>query len=84
MIEWLSCLPNKSDFINFGNLDTLKDSPNTPPDLKFLEQRVHELVGGRGQLNTSLPLDNVMGRKRLRSGRVKFLMIRKSIPFYVF
>ena len=42
MIEWLSWLPNKSDFINFNIFASLKDSPNTPPSLKFLEQGVHE------------------------------------------
>ena len=45
MIEWLSWLPNDSDFINFNILEILKDSSNTLPSLKFLEQRVHELVG---------------------------------------
>ena len=45
VIEWLSWLPNKNGIINFNNLETLKDSPNTPPSLKLLEQRVHELVG---------------------------------------
>ena len=46
MIEWLLWLPSKSDFINFNILETLKNSPNGPLSLKFLEQRVHELVGG--------------------------------------
>ena len=45
VIEWLSWLPNKSDFINFNILETLKDSPNTPPSLKFLEQMVYHLAG---------------------------------------
>ena len=33
--------------MNFNILETLKDS--LPPSLKFLEQRVHELVGGPPQ-----------------------------------
>ena len=44
MIEWLSWLPNKSDLIDFNILETFKDSPNIPPSLKLLEQRVRELV----------------------------------------
>ena len=43
--EWLSWLPNKSSHIDPNILETLKDSPNTPPNLKFLEQRVLELAG---------------------------------------
>ena len=31
-------------FYYFNILETLKDSPNAPPSLNFLEQRVHELV----------------------------------------
>ena len=45
LIEWLSWLPNKSNVMNFDILETLKDSPNNPPSLEFLEQRAHELVG---------------------------------------
>ena len=45
VIEWLSWLPYKSGFINSNILETSKDSPNTPPNLEFLEQRVNELVG---------------------------------------
>ena len=44
--------------------ETLKDRPNTPPSLNLLKQRAH----------TPLPspsLDNVVGSKRLTSGRVK-------------
>ena len=48
MIESLSWLPYKSGFINSKILDTSKDRISTPPSLKFLEQRVHELVGGGG------------------------------------
>ena len=66
-IEWLSWLPYKSGFINSNILETSKDRPNTPTSLKFLEQRVPELVGG--PLNP--PSDNVVGSKRLRPGRVK-------------
>ena len=50
-------------------METSKDRPNTPPSLKLLEQRVHELVGGGG--STELPLDNVVDSRELRSGRVK-------------
>ena len=46
VIEWLSWLPNISGFINYNVLDTLTDSCSTPPSLKILWQRVHELVGG--------------------------------------
>ena len=67
VVEWLSWLPYKPDFINSTILETWEDIPNTLPSLKLLEQRVHELVGGA--LNP--PLDNVVGSKRLRSGRVK-------------
>ena len=31
VIEWLPWLPNNSDFINYNILETLKDSPSTPP-----------------------------------------------------
>ena len=55
-------------FYHFGE----KDRPNTLPSLKLLEQRVHELVGG--PLNP--PLDNVVGNKRLRTERVKFICLR--------
>ena len=58
MVEWLSWLPCKRDFINFTILETYEDIPNTLPSLKLLEQRVRELV--REQ--------NVVGSKRLRSG----------------
>ena len=46
MVEWLSWLPRKSDFVNSTILETQKDIPDTPPSLKLLEQKVHELVGG--------------------------------------
>ena len=53
-------LPNKSDFIDFYILETLKDSFNTPPSLRVLEG---SFVGrDRGQR---------CGSKRLRSGRIK-------------
>ena len=45
MFDWLSWLPNKRSFINSKLLDILKDSPDTPPSLKILEQMVQELVG---------------------------------------
>ena len=67
VVEWLSWLPCKRDFINSTILETWRDIPNTLPRLKLVQQRVHELVGG--PLNP--PLDNVVGSKRLRSGRVK-------------
>ena len=46
VVEWLSWLPYKSGFINSNILEISKDRPNTPPRLKLLQQRVHELVGG--------------------------------------
>ena len=70
MVEWLSWLPYKSGFISSNILETSKDRPDTPPSLKLLEQRVHELVGG---LLQPPPLDNVVASKRLRSGRVKWM-----------
>ena len=63
MVEWLLWLPYKSGYINSNILETSKDRPNIPPSLNLSEQRVHELVGGRGSLN------NVVVSKRLRSGR---------------
>ena len=74
MVEWLSWLPRKSDFINSTILETQKDIPNTPPSLKLLEQKVHELV-----VNTPAPLDNVVGSKRLTSGRVNELIEKNKI-----
>ena len=67
VVEWLSRLPCKRDFINSTILETWKDIPYTLLSLKLFEQRVHELVGG--PLNP--PLDNVVESKRLRSGRVQ-------------
>ena len=68
MVEWLPWLPYKNGFINSDILETSRDRPDTPPNLKLLEQRVHELVGGSTE---PLPPDNVEGSKRLRSGREK-------------
>ena len=64
VVEWLSWLPYKSGFINSNILETSKDRPNTPPSLKLLEQRVHELVGGSTETPPP-PLDNVKGAKTL-------------------
>ena len=50
VIEWLLWLPNNSNFINFTFLENLRDNSKTPPSLKFLERRVHELVGGTNPL----------------------------------
>ena len=58
-VEWLSWLPYKSGFINSNILETSKDRPNTPPSLKFLKQRVHELVGS----TEPSPLDNAVESK---------------------
>ena len=69
VVEWLSWLPCKRDFTNSSILETQKNIPNILPSLKLLEQRVHELVGG--PLNPPPPLDNIVGSKRLTSGRVK-------------
>ena len=77
VVEWLSWLPCKSDFINSTILETWKDRPNALPSLKLLEHRIHELVGRGSTENPSPPpppLDNVVGSKRLRSGRVKIVM----------
>ena len=70
VVEWLSWLPWKRDFINSTILETKKDIPNTLPSLKLLKQRVHELVVG-SPTPPPLTLDNVVGSKSLRSGRVK-------------
>ena len=78
MVEWLSWLPCKRDFINSTILETWKDIPNTLPSLKLLEQKVHELVGG--PLNPPPPsLDNAVGSKRLRSGRVNIFSSSRVI-----
>ena len=66
VIEWLLWLPYKSRLVNFDIAETLKDSPNTPPSLKFFEQRFHKLRGGGGGL---VSLDNVVGSKRRRRSR---------------
>ena len=42
------------DFIGVTSLENKKDVPNTLPSLKFLEQRVHDLVGGPEPLNFSI------------------------------
>ena len=65
--EWLSWLPYKSGYIISKILEISKDRPNTPPSLKWLQQRVHEL---EGRVDLPPPLDNVVGSKRLKSGRV--------------
>ena len=51
-------------FINANILETLKDSPDAPLSLKVLEERVHKLPREGGSLQ------NVVGSKELRSGRV--------------
>ena len=48
VVEWLSWLPCKRDFINSTILETYKDIPKTLPSLKLLKKRAHELVGGGG------------------------------------
>ena len=68
VIDWLSWLSNNSAFINYNVLDTLTDSCSTPLSLKILQQRVHELVEGC----SDYPVDNFVGSKRLKSGRVTF------------
>ena len=62
-------------------MDTSKDKLSIPPRLKLLEQMVHELVGegGRGgEGGTEPPLDNVVGSKRLRSGRINIFLLTLS------
>ena len=55
-------LPYKSELINSNILETLKDRPNTPPSLKlFIEQRVHELIGG----STDPPQTTLWGARSL-------------------
>ena len=44
MIKWLPWLPDKSAFINCKILEILRGTPNTQLSVKFLEQRVDELV----------------------------------------
>ena len=48
VVQWLSWLPWKRNFINSIILETYEAIPNTLPSLKLLEERVHELVGGGG------------------------------------
>ena len=45
VVEWLSWLACKRDFINSTIIETQKDIPNTLPSLKLLEEKAHELVG---------------------------------------
>ena len=61
----------KEKWLDLSRYKKMKmDIPNTLPSLKLLEQKVHQLVGGGGG---GYPFDNVVGSKRLRSGRVKLL-----------
>ena len=59
----------QSGFINLNIFETWKNSPIIPPSLKFLEQRVHELVGG--PLNRPPSLDKVSGNKMLDQDGLK-------------
>ena len=79
VVEWLSWLPCKRDFINSTISETWNNIPNTLPSLKLLEQRVHELVGGSTE--PSPPLDNIVGSKRLRSGRVNRRRVKNEIKW---
>ena len=85
VVEWLSWLLCKRDFINCTVLEAEKDIPNTLPSLMLLEQRVHELVGGSTEPPPP-PLDNVVGSKRLRSGRVKVpnSLVCRLTPFVLY
>ena len=65
-------------FINFNFLETLKDSPNTPPRLKFLEQRVLELVGGGGG---GISRQLCLKRLRSRRGKLNYIISLKSSQF---
>ena len=69
--------------VNSNILETSKDRPNTPPSLKLLEQRVHELVGGPLNPPPPPPLDNVVRSKKLRSGRVKLLSSQADQSFHM-
>ena len=62
VVEWMSWLPGKRDFINFTILEILKDIPNILPNLKLLEKRVHELVGGVHY--PSPPLEKHCGKQK--------------------
>ena len=66
MVEWLSWLPCKRNFINSNILETEKDIPNTLLSLKLLEQRVHELVGGGGgrAVSTEPPVRRRCGEQK--------------------
>ena len=83
MVEWLSWLPYKSGFSNSKILETSKDRPNTPPSLKLLEQRVHELV--LGSTDHPSPLNNVVRSKGLdqeglrRSGHIDKTIFDRSL-----
>ena len=85
VVEWLSWLPWKCDFINPTIFKDLERLPNTLPSLKLSEQRVHELVGGSLTLPPP-PLDNIVGSKRIRSGRVKSRLttVLKKSAFDIF
>ena len=69
MVEWLSWLPCKRDFINSTILETYGNIPSALPGLKLLEQRVHELVGG--PLNPPLQT-TLWGAKGLDQEGLKF------------
>ena len=69
---------NNSGFINYNVSETLKDSSSTPPSLKILHHRVHELVGG--PLNP-LPSTKLRGAERLKSGRAKFSKVERVDNF---
>ena len=76
-IDWLSWLPYKSGFINSNILETLEDRPNTPQSLKFLEGRVHKLVGG--PLNPS-PQTTLWGAKGLDQEGLKYQRVKRTLP----
>ena len=78
MVEWLSWLPYKSGFIYSNILETSKNGPNTPPSLKLLKQRVHELVGGQ----QGAPQTTLWGAKGLDQERL-ISFVRKSKDFRV-
>ena len=66
----------KSSFNNFNILETSKDSPNIPPRLNEVLRAKGSCVSREegGPLNL-IPLDNVVGSKRLRSRRVKIFAV---------
>ena len=67
VVEWLSWLPCKRDFINSTNFKDLERYTEHPTKFEVVRAKVHELVGGPLTPPPPPPLDNVVGSERLRS-----------------